>query len=309
MKRALRVLSCDRNDRDSRRHGRRRARGGIDLLRLRLAELDRTCSRFRDDSELSAVNAAAGQRVTISPLLAELVSVGLAAAEATNGLVDPLLGAGMRAVGYDRTYALVRTRAGWKIERPAAIRGAGVLSSSTESGCGCGCRAAPSSTSARPRRHGRPTGPRGRSPGELRSGTLVSLGGDIAVAGAPPPGGWPIGIADDHAARPEAVDTVVALASGGLATSSTTVRRWPTDSGEAHHLLSPRTGLPARSRWRTVSVVARTCLDANVAATAAVLLSDAASAWLERRGLPARLVARNSDVLVASGWPLDTAAA
>jgi len=282
---------------------------GIDRLRLRLAELDRTCSRFRDDSELSAVNAAAGQTVTISPLLAELVSVGLAAAEATNGLVDPLLGTGMRAIGYDRTYALVRTRAGWKIEQPAAMPGRWRaveldrerlrlrLPRGAELDLGATAKAWAADAAAR------------AIAAELRSGTLVSLGGDIAVAGAPPPGGWPIGIADDHAARPEAVDTVVTLASGGLATSSTTVRRWPTDSGEAHHLLSPRTGLPARSRWRTVSVVARTCLEANVAATAAVLLSDAASAWLERRGLPARLVARDSDVLVASGWPLDTAAA
>ena len=282
---------------------------GIDRLRLRLAELDRTCSRFRDDSELSAVNAAAGQTVTISPLLAELVSVGLAAAEATDGLVDPLLGADMRAVGYDRTYALVRTRAGWKIERPAAISGRWRaveldrerlrlrLPRGAELDLGATAKAWAADAAAR------------TIAAELRAGTLVSLGGDIAVAGAPPAGGWPIGIADDHAARPEAVDTVVALASGGLATSSTTVRRWPTDGGEAHHLLSPRTGLPARSRWRTVSVVARTCLEANVAATAAVLLSDAASAWLERRGLPARLVARDSEVLVASGWPLDTAAA
>ena len=235
--------------------------------------------------------------------------MALAAAEATGGLVDPSLGADMRAVGYDRTYALVRSRAGWKIEQPVPTprRWRAIeldrerlrlrMPRGVELDLGATAKAWAADAAARV------------IAAESGAGTLVSLGGDVAVAGAPPAGGWPIGIADDHAAPPAAVDTVVSLATGGIATSSTTVRRWPTETGEAHHLLSPHTGLPAHSRWRTVSVAARTCLDANVAAAAALLLSADAPAWLERRGLPARLVARDGEVHVAAGWPLEAAAA
>ncbi len=81
----------------------------------------------------------------------------------------------------------------------------------------------------------------------------------------------------------------VALAGGGLATSSTTVRRWRSGATELHHLVDPRTGRPAESPWRTVSVAAKTCVDANVASTASFMLDDA-PAWLEARRLPARLV-------------------
>src|SRR5205814_7569072 len=79
----------------------------------RLELLDLTCSRFRPDSELSRVNARAGRPVEISPLLARLVSVALAAARSSHGLVDPTLGGALRAVGYDRRFALVRERETW----------------------------------------------------------------------------------------------------------------------------------------------------------------------------------------------------
>ena len=50
----------------------------------------------------------------------------------------------------------------------------------------------------------------------------------------------------------------VALATGGLATSSTTVRRWRAGGAELHHIVDPRTGLPAAEVWRTVTVAAGT---------------------------------------------------
>jgi thiamine biosynthesis lipoprotein len=87
------------------------------------------------------------------------------------------------------------------------------------------------------------------------------------------------------------------------------VRRWPTDRGEAHHLLDPQTGRPACTPWRTVSVAAHTCLDANVAATAAIVLGGEAPEWLARRGLPSRLVATNGGVVSVAGWPADEQAA
>ena len=79
----------------------------LKIARAEVAALDRACSRFRDDSELAELNRAAGSAVRISQLLLEALQVALAAAEATGGLVDPTVGAAMRAIGYDRDFDVV----------------------------------------------------------------------------------------------------------------------------------------------------------------------------------------------------------
>jgi thiamine biosynthesis lipoprotein len=134
---------------------------------------------------------------------------------------------------------------------------------------------------------------------------LVSLGGDIAMAGAAPDGGWPVLVAEDHAAPLDGPGPVVRLNGGGLATSSTTVRRWRRGGAELHHIVDPATGLPAAGRWRTASVGAATCVDANAAATAAIVWGERAPAWLAERRLPARLVATDGAVVRVAGWPED----
>ena len=138
---------------------------------------------------------------------------------------------------------------------------------------------------------------------ETGSGVLVSLGGDIAVAGEAPAGGWRIQLADDSEAPMRDDAETVAITSGGVATSSTTVRRWRRGGAVLHHIIDPATGLPATGPWRTVSVVAATCVDANIAATAAVVRGDGAVAWLESLGLPARLVAQDGAITRTAGWP------
>jgi thiamine biosynthesis lipoprotein len=134
------------------------------------------------------------------------------------------------------------------------------------------------------------------------SDVLVSLGGDIAVQGAPPRG-WPIRVTDDHRTA-EGYGQTVAIAAGGLATSSTTVRRWRAGRVEAHHIVDPATGAPAAEHWRTISVAAPTCVAANTAATAAIVKGARAVHWLEGRGHAARLVAVDGSVVYVGGWPL-----
>jgi thiamine biosynthesis lipoprotein len=131
-------------------------------------------------------------------------------------------------------------------------------------------------------------------------GVLVSLGGDIATAGVAPDGGWLVNVADDHRDASEDASQTIVLRAGGLATSGTTVRRW---GAAAHHLIDPRTGRPAVSRWRTVSVAAATCVDANIASTAAIVRDACALEWLADQGLPARLVDHHGVVETLSGWP------
>ncbi len=107
---------------------------------------------------------------------------------------------------------------------------------------------------------------------------------------------------EDPADGPAAV---VAIREGGLATSSTTARRWQRGGDMLHHILDPRTGLPAPVHWRTVSVAAATCTDANTASTAAIIRGAAAADWLGRLGLPARLVDATGQVRTTGGWPDD----
>jgi thiamine biosynthesis lipoprotein len=130
-------------------------------------------------------------------------------------------------------------------------------------------------------------------------GVLVSLGGDIALCGPPPEEGWAVRVTDDHRDGAGAPGQSITLRSGGLATSSTTVRRW----GDVHHLLDPRRGRPADGPWRTVSVAASCCLDANIASTAAIVRGRPALAWLQSQGLPSRLVSLDGRVVHAGGWP------
>jgi thiamine biosynthesis lipoprotein len=132
---------------------------------------------------------------------------------------------------------------------------------------------------------------------------LVSLGGDIAVAGNPPPDGWPVQTSEDSGAAISAAEETISIRTGGIATSSTTVRRWTRGGVVLHHIIDPATGLPSDSPWRTATVVAATCLDANIASTAAIVIGVKAVAWLEAHRLPARLVDRDGAVHRVSGWP------
>ncbi len=270
-----------------------------------LDAFDRACSRFRTDSELARVNAARGKRVAVGPLLLEALSVAVDAARTSGGLVDPTVGRSLRTSGYDSTFTVVAARdgrtfrasfsaaPGWQCieldQDAATVRvpaGVELDLGATAKALVCDRVAAAAATVA--------------------GGVLVGLGGDIAVAGMAPAGGWPVRIADDHAAPLDGQGPTVALVSGGLATSSTTVRRWRSGTAELHHLVDPRTGRPARSEWRTISVAARSCVDANVASTAAFLLDDAPS-WLETHRLPARLVSVGGSTSVVAGWPEDAA--
>jgi thiamine biosynthesis lipoprotein len=270
-----------------------------------LAEIDRACSRFRDDSELTRLNLAGGKPVEVGPLLAEAIDVALRAARATGGLVDPTLGAAMDEIGYDRDFdeiaadgpaprALAAPGFGCvrldprrsTVQLPPGVR----LDLGATAKAWAADRAAARAAAVTP---------------EL--GVLLSLGGDLAMAGPGPDAGWPVGVADDHAA--ERASATVALAGGGLATSSTTVRAWRRDGRPVHHILDPATGLPAPVVWRTVSVAAATCVDANTAATAAIVRGEDAPEWLEGLGLPARLVSAGGEVATVAAWPAEVALA
>ena len=277
------------------------------LVRAETAAMDAACSRFRADSELSRINALAGESVQVGPLFAEVVGAALRAAAATDGDVDPTCGAGLEAVGYDRDIEVLQED-GVRIVVYEYLPAPGWQSvdwdpESRTLRVPPGCRldfGAVAKALAADRAAAAVTR-------ELGCGVLVSLGGDIATAGRGPDKGWRIRVTDDHRAGENVHGQTISVSSGALATSSTTVRRWQGQSGPLHHVLDPRTGRPADSCWRTVSVTAATCVDANTATTAALLRGEAAPAWLAGLGLPARLVRQDGTVRTAGGWPEERA--
>ena len=133
-------------------------------------------------------------------------------------------------------------------------------------------------------------------------GVLVGLGGDIAVGGEPPGEGWEVGVSDDHTDPDPRVS--VTITGGGLATSGTSRRRWRRGGRAVHHIVDPRTGDVAGPCWRAASVMAASCVDANIASTAAIVMGRAAPGWLAERELPARLVAEDGSVTHIAGWPV-----
>ena len=134
---------------------------------------------------------------------------------------------------------------------------------------------------------------------------LVSLGGDIATAGPAPRDGWQVVVQD----LPDDVPQQITLAPGAaVATSSNARRTWTQDGRPRHHLVDPRTGFPAASPWRSVTVVATTALRANTATTAAMVKGGEALAWLRSTGLPARLVSQQGALVTTGSWPREVAA-
>jgi thiamine biosynthesis lipoprotein len=285
-----------------------RLEAGRAMLADDLAALDLACSRFRPDSELMQLDARDGQPTTVSALLAGAVRASLRGALLSDGLVDPTVGRAMETIGYDRDFASVPSQGDavrvtvrhvpqWQQIRldesanlltvPAGVR--------LDLGATAKAWAADRSAEGIAR--------------VLGCGVLVSLGGDIAVAGDVPVGGWSVRVQDvtsDPAKPAKGPSSVIVIREGGLATSSTTARRWQRGGDLMHHILDPRTGHPADGDWRTVSVAAGCALDANIASTASIIRGASAPKWLTAHELPARLVAVDGSVTTLAGWPKES---
>ncbi len=219
-----------------------------------LAAVDLACSRFRPDSELSMLNAADGALTPVSELFAQLIEEALRAAELTDGDVDPTCGGALVAAGYDRDFDELRAEVGrpaaaardaaqpplvsaaaapgpvpgWRNVRLNRQRNVVQLARGAQLDLGSTAKAWAADRCA------------GLIAHAVGCGTLVSLGGDVAVAGPPPGDGWRVRATDDHRADADAAGQTVAIRAGGLATSSTTVRAWNSGGRAMHHIIDPR---------------------------------------------------------------------
>jgi thiamine biosynthesis lipoprotein ApbE len=285
------------------------------IVLAELEAIDLACSRFRADSELERVNAAAPRPVAVSELLLEAVEVGLRAAHNTDGDVDPALGMALLLAGYDRDFELLE-HSDEPLERPLSVDPTRLaINVQRVPGWHTIVVDREHSTVALERGVRLDLGATAKALAADRAaaavsaatgvGALVNLGGDLSVAGEPPRGGWQVFVTDDHRNTLAAAGQLIEIVIGGIATSSVTRRRWWKDGAVHHHIIDPRTGTPASSCWRTVSVAAASCVDANIASTAALVRGEAALAWLTELELPARLVSIDGLVHTVAGWPAE----
>jgi FAD:protein FMN transferase len=270
----------------------------VEVVRAGLDEVELACSRFRPDSEISGLTAG---RNRLSPLLADLVGTALDAAEASGGLVDPTVGSAMRGLGYDRSIELlpadgapvsfVQHVPGFRqvhlhgdlLEFPRGL----------QLDLGATAKARAADLTAR------------RVADTIGVGVLVELGGDIATAGPGPENGWQILVADSE---DDPACQVTLQPGWALATSSTVRRAWRRGGVRLHHIVDPRTAAPAAPVWRSASVAAPTCVEANTASTAAVVLGHQATRWLGERGFTARMIDQRHRVCRVGDWPREVAA-
>jgi FAD:protein FMN transferase len=273
------------------------------IVREVVRQVDDACSRFRADSELSLRAADFAHGAAASPMLVRLVEGALEAARLTDGDVDPTLGTEIARLGYDRdiselyigpeiesasaAVAVHRRRSAWTdVHIADSIL---TVPPRVQLDLGATAKAITADIAA------------AAVAAELGCGALVSLGGDIATAGAEPAEGWDI-LVQDTPADPR--QQVTLAAGAAIATSSTQKRRWMSDGFVRHHILDPQFGLPAVPSWRSVTVASSSCLHANALSTASIVRGFRAVQWLDDLNIGARFVDQRGRVVTTEQWPM-----
>ena len=287
------------------------------VVRQELDAMDAACSRFRPDSDLSKVNRSAGTPVRVGAGCMQALQVACRAAERTGGAVDPTVGTAVCALGYDRDFdALVsapppslplpppQPAIGWRSVILDPGRGTVVIPAGAALDLGATAKALCADRAA------------ARIAAELGASAVVDLGGDVAVGGPSPEGGWQVAVVESarHEVLPEPLGSdqdgadrpAVTLWRGGLASSGTSVRTWVRGDRQLHHIVDPATGWPAAPVWQMVTVAAGSCVEANTLSTAAVVWGEDAPFRVAQAGVAARFVrAADGEVLAVGGWPGD----
>lgn len=265
------------------------------VVRAVMAEVGRAVDRFRDDSDLSRINARAGKYVAVAPLTLALVDLAVSIAEETDQAVSPTVGAALLALGYDADISVVTSRN----DQPATAAAATPAPSAevvsidhelkligvprgTRLDLGSLAKAYAVDEAVR------------RVATHAEGPALVSIGGDLAVHDTPEDG-WTLAVSETAGAPTETIN----ITTGALTTSSVRGRRW----AGRHHIVDPRTGGCAEGRWRTATVWAPSAVEANVLSTWALVDADAAAESLAAYARPARLVSTIGEVERRHGWP------
>jgi thiamine biosynthesis lipoprotein len=275
------------------------AEQGIQIVRTLFTEWEQTLSRFLPDSELSRLNQQAGTSVAVSDLLYHVLTTALTAAQATQGVYDPAMLDQLVRLGYDRTFddlpsvrfaPIVPGEPGgrWRGIRVDHIRQRVILPVGIKLDFGGIAKGMAVDAALEKLRQS------GVSP------ALVNAGGDLAVLGLPPAvEHWQLAVPGRERFW------TIPLRQGAMATSGIARRHWWQGQTLRHHLLDPRTGLPAQSDLWSVTVVADRCEQAEVAAKVAFILGSQQGAdFLRRHPIAGLLVREDGTWETVEPWPV-----
>ncbi len=276
------------------------AEPGMKIVRTLFTEWEQTLSRFLQESELSRLNQQAGTSTAVSDLLYQVLATALTAAQATQGVYDPALLDQLVQLGYDRSFddlPAVRSDlifpgepgGGWRGIRVDPLRRCVTVPPGIKLDFGGIAKGMAVDAALEDLRLS------GVSP------ALVNAGGDLAALGLPP--------AAEHwqLAVPGRVRFwTIPLRQGAVATSGIAHRHWRQGQTLRHHLLDPRTGLPAQSDLWSVTVVADRCEQAEVAAKVAFILGSQQGAdFLRRHRIAGLLVREDGTWETVEPWPVE----
>ncbi len=274
------------------------AEQGTQIVRDLFAEWEQALSRFMADSELSRLNQSAGTPVAVSDLLYSVLATALTAARATEGVYDPAMLEQLEKIGYDRTFDDIRASdfdpiipgepgGRWRGIKVNPIYREVTLPSGVKLDFGGIAKGMAVDAALE------------RLDEYNISAALVNAGGDLAVLGHPPTGDvWAIAVPgrERYWSLP--------LYHGAVATSGIAHRNWRQGNVLRHHLLDPRTGLPAQSDLWSVTVVADRCEQAEVAAKVAFILGSHQGAdFLRRYHIAGLLVREDGTWESVEPWP------
>jgi len=276
----------------------RQAEKGVQIVRDLFTRWEQKLSRFLPESELSRLNQRAGIPVAVSELLYTVLATALAAAQATDGVYDPTLLNQLIQLGYDRSFDELPTLGSaspiagepggrWKAIKVDPIYRLVTLPFGTKLDLGGIAKGmAVDAALEKLRLYG------------IRS-AMVNAGGDLAVLGTPRVlGQWPIAVPGREGFW------TIPLHSGSVATSGIAHRHWQQGATQRHHLLDPRTGLPAQSDLWSVTVVADHCEQGEIAAKVAFILGAQAGAdFLRRHNIAGLLVHEDGTWETVDPWP------
>ena len=272
----------------------------LEVLRAWIDALERSCSRFREDSEIVSINEANGGTFIVSDTLARALNAARFCSVLTGGMCDPTILPSLEQLGYDRDYDEIATivhndrqkfhpspgATSWEFDDDTrTLR----VNPGTRLDLGASAKALLADAVL----------------DEIaqHKGALVEIGGDVALRGTGPEGPWVIGLAaslEVHGNEPR-----VSLASGGIATSSTETRVWRAGERLVNHIIDPRTGDCAHGVYTVATVASVNCVTANALATASLLWDEDAGYYVAQNDSSARLLRRDGTIDYVGGWPKD----
>ncbi len=277
-----------------------RALEGEQIVRSLFQEWEQTLSRFLPESELSRLNARTGAPVSVSELLYNVLETALEAARGTQGIYDPTLLKQLLRVGYDRTFEdlppvqfspqVVGEAGGhWREIIIDPWQRQVTLPFGVQLDFG-GIAKGMAVDAALKKLRQREISP-----------ALVNAGGDLGVLDVPALiGVWPIAVPGLQQFW------TIPLRSGTMATSGIARRSWQQGNTSRHHLLDPRSGLPAQGDLWSVTVVADRCEQAEVAAKVAFILGSArGAAFLHTHQIAGLLVRKDGTWQAVEPWPIE----